>query len=213
LASLFMTVLDALTPSLRALIADALDEPPEAVVRGVRSLAGGLVGALKGLSSTTGGVSRVLEAVRGMDVGLLFDASPLLDTDWRGGEGLQPSLLGGGARTLTDSAAAHSGLRPDSGRALLRLVEPLVLAAIARSGVASDEAGLRSFLRSVEPEATRWAPPDSGSNAAAGATAAQTAFSPPSEGAPKRTGVRPTPLLLLALVVIALLLLVVVGLS
>jgi hypothetical protein len=50
-------------------------------------------------------------------------------------------------------------LRPESGRALLRVVEPLVLAGIARSGVASDEAGLRSYLRSVEAEATRWAPP------------------------------------------------------
>jgi hypothetical protein len=58
LASLLMTVLDALTPSLRGLIADALDESQEAVVAGARALAGGLVGGLKTLAATASGASK-----------------------------------------------------------------------------------------------------------------------------------------------------------
>ena len=208
LASLLMTVLDALTPSLRGLIADALDESQEAVVAGARALAGGFVGGLKTLAATASGASGVLRAVRGMDVGLLFDASPLLDTDWRS-DGGQPSLLGNRARPLSDAAAAQAGLRPESGRALLRVVEPLVLAGIARSGVASDEAGLRSYLRSVEAEATRWAPPE-GAPSSAPRPEPLTSQPPAqlaSAGAPGGVGRGRTLWILLALVMLALALL------
>jgi hypothetical protein len=159
LANLFMTVLDAFTPAVRAQIAAALEEPEANLQRAIEAANGSVVQALIAQNGPAGAAA-VLDAVRASDPRLLADASPLLTGDWRDGE-VARRVLGSRWGALADGVAARAGVKPASARALLNLSTPLVLAAIARSGVASDEAGLRSYLRTLEAEATRMAPPAS----------------------------------------------------
>ena len=201
-----MTVDDALTPSLRGLIAEALDEPLEAVHRGVRCVAGGLVTGMIGRVGTPSGATDLLTAIRSMDVGLLFDASPLLDSDWR--EPRSPGLLGEREGAVARAAGAQTAISAASAMALLHLVEPLVLAAIARTGVATDESGLRSYLRSVEPEAARLAPPTGAAEDKPDATSAAPL---PLAATPARTRRAHWRWVLLGMILIALVLLFTVG--
>ena len=201
MANLFMTVEDALTPSLRGLVAVALDEPAEGIARGIRCLTGGVVAGLIGdIPSPV-----TLRAVRDADLGLLIDASALLEGSWDRGSEL-PGLLGAKAQPLASACAATAGIKPASAHALLNLVEPLVLAAIARSGVASDEAGLRSYLRSLEAEATRLAPP-----AVAAPAPAPTASATPPTRSPRDRATLWRLGFALALVALAIVLLVVLA--
>ncbi len=158
MAGLFLSVAEALAP-LRADVAGRLRESQTAVAAAEQALAGGTVSCFIALGAE--GSDAVLHAAASSDPALLTDASPLLATSWTDGWG-ETSVLSDRAGRLCHATAARTGVSVRSADALLGLVEPLVLAAIRASGAASDAAGLRSYLRTLEPEATRLSPLTSG---------------------------------------------------
>lgn len=158
MAGLFLSVAEAMR-TLRSRVSDALNEPATSLAQAEQSLAGGVVSCFIAIGAE--GSDAVLHAAARADPALIADPSPLLAASWTDGWG-ETSILSDRAGRLAHATAARSGISVRSADALLGLVEPLVLAAIRASGAVNDAAGLRSYLRSLEPEATRLSPLTSG---------------------------------------------------
>jgi hypothetical protein len=146
--SVIRTVLHALGPDARSRLAAELDEPVERIDAALPVAVAAVLQGLIAASATPAGSAEVLSAVR--------DARRSAGNDPLEGDAPRLRVLAG--LSLPQRLSAAASVKPPSAVRLIECSTLGTLAAVAASGVATDEDGLRSFLRTQETEAMRLAP-------------------------------------------------------
>ena len=172
-------------------LSSLLGVDPAAVTKAVSGAIPGLLAALSGLVSGSGGADKMISALKSAESGSLDDVIGSLrkgDTtkiEEKGG-GLLGSLLGGALPALIGAVAKFASMHPDLVKRLLSYVAPLVLSAIAGQlkGKALTPSTLAGFFEEHKGDIAKAMPSGLSLAGIPGLSDARAVAPPPASGLP-----------------------------
>ena len=136
--NLISTISQFLTPDLRAKIAGALGMDPNTANKALGAAVPAILSSLGAVAATSGGASKISEAIGGQDLSVLDNLGSSLDTDGpmgliNSGSSTLSSLVGGaGMSALTGAISKFSGADADTSGSVLGLMGPIVTGVIGQ---------------------------------------------------------------------------------